>query len=58
MKMVQIQNEIYPKILFLKFLKKKTHRNPQIVIIYDFKAPKYNLSEEFDEFGGFLFILL
>ena len=53
----QIQNKIYQNFLILKFLKKKTHRNPQIVIIYDFRDPKYILSKEFYIFGGFLFIL-
>ena len=58
MKKEQIQNKIYQNFLFLKFLKKKTHRNPQILIIYYFRAPKCIQSKEFDIFGGFFFILL
>ena len=58
MKKEQIQNKIYQNFVILKFLKKKTHRNLQILIIYDFRAPKYILSKEFDIFEGFLFILL
>ena len=53
----QIQDKFYKKFSILIFCSKKKHRNPQIVIIYDFRDPKYILSQEFDIFGGFLFIL-
>ena len=58
MKKGQIQNKIYKNFLILKFLEKKTHRNPQILIIYDFRAPKYILSKDFEIFEGFLLTLL